>query len=321
MKGAPLTSSITPSSLVDWPDQSILACAHDAGAARHLLGWIKPIKKKIRLCLGGPALEIYEGGKAIINNYEDLEEAIDGCRLLISGTSWASDLEHRARVLAQKKGIYSIAVLDHWINYKQRFIWESKQTLPNAIWVADDEAERIANREFPDLTISKLTNTWLLTVKQEVENFRYIKSKPKPIIPGRELLYLLEPLKNPITGELNNEEFAALDYWLHKIPKLMDHGLVDSVKGNLNLYLRLHPSEPRDKYEQWINRNKDRWPLKYDLQSLSNSLANADLIFGCETQALIAGIACNLRAFSTLPPHSPPCRLPQQELEHLKFFE
>ena len=36
------------------------------------------------------------------------------------------------------------------------------------------------------------------------------------------------------------------------------------------------------------------------------SLADADLAFGCETQALVAAIACDITAISTLPPTEPP---------------
>ena len=49
--------------------------------------------------------------------------------------------------------------------------------------------------------------------------------------------------------------------------------------------------------------------------SLPESLADADLAFGCETQALVAAIACD-DAISTSTNRAP-CRLPHRKLLHL----
>ena len=54
---------------------------------------------------------------------------------------------------------------------------------------------------------------------------------------------------------------------------------------------------------------------------LAEALAWGDLAFGCETQALVAAMACDLPAFSTVPPWAPPCRLQQASLLQLSRLE
>ena len=65
----------------------------------------------------------------------DLESAIDGATVLISGTGWQSDLEHISRKLAYGKGIPSVGVLDHWVNYLPRFERRAEVVLPDQLWV------------------------------------------------------------------------------------------------------------------------------------------------------------------------------------------
>jgi hypothetical protein len=84
------------------------------------------------------------------------------------------------------------------------------------------------------------------------------------------------------------------------------------------LALRPHPSEPAGKYDDLIADAASSWPIQLDrAPALAEALAWADAAFGCETQALVAAMACNLPAFSTVPPWAPPCRLPQATLRHL----
>jgi hypothetical protein len=88
------------------------------------------------------------------------------------------------------------------------------------------------------------------------------------------------------------------------------------------LALRPHPSDPAGKYDALIAVAGRSWPIRLDQSpSLSAALAWADSTFGCETQALVASLACGLPAFSTVPPWAPPCRFPQASLQHLSRLD
>ena len=100
----------------------------------------------------------------------DLAAALDGAATLITGTGWASCLEHDARELARERGIRSIAVIDHWTNYADRFIRNGKQVLPDEIWVSDPYAAEIAQAAFPSLRVVQQANAYLAGLVAEVKS-------------------------------------------------------------------------------------------------------------------------------------------------------
>lgn len=292
--------------------------AHDAGAARLLFSWLKPLKRQLIVYSEGPAQKILEEELPGTRHEQDLQGCLNNAQLLLSGTGWSSDLEHQARTLAEEQGLPSIAVVDHWVNYRERFQRGESITLPQGLWVADKEAADMAQKTFPGLNIQQLPNLWLNKLIKDVRSCRGSQQRMKPQHPGCDLLYLLEPLRDHQYGNLTGEEFIALDYWLNRLPELIAKGLIHKDRQTLRLRLRPHPSEPAGKYDAWIASHSDAWPLGIDPHpSLPASLANTDLVFGCETQALVAAIGCEITAISTLPPTATPCRLPHHQLQHL----
>ncbi len=292
--------------------------AHDAGAARLLFSWLRPLKHQLRFYVEGPALGILEQEFPGTKVHPDLEGCLEQTQLLLSGTGWSSDLEHRARLIAAAQGLQSIAVVDHWVNYHERFHRDGCFVVPQSLWVADAEAAEIAQREFPNLAIQQLPNLWLNKLVEDVWACKRSLQRTERQHPACNLLYFLEPLRDHQSGNLTGEEFVALEYWLDQLPGLIETNQIHQDSKTLRMRLRPHPSEPIGKYEAWIKKQAHKWPLELDPHSsLATSLAYADLAFGCETQALVAALACDIPSISTLPPSSPPCRLPHRKLQHL----
>ena len=327
-----MTSSITPASLSQLPKASVAVCAHDAGAASHMAAWLAPLLPQLRLCLAGPAEPLFRARlESATGSFHNLEAAIAGAQVLISGTGWASDLEHQARQLARQRGIPSVAVLDHWLNYRERFQREGEEVLPDALWVADAEATALAKAAFPNLPVLQLPNHWLEGLCSAVHAIRSSAAGHRqPRRPARRLLYLLEPIRVPWPAAACQSpdntsaagEVQGLRYWLQQLPHLIDQGWVAPPDELEALALRPHPSEPAGKYDALIADVAATWPIQLDpAPGLAEALAWADATFGCETQALVAAMACDLPAFSTVPPWAPPCRLPQASLHHLSLLE
>jgi len=175
----------------------VAVCAHDAGAASHMAAWLAPLQPQLRLSLAGPAEPLFRARVgAATGSFQTMEEALAGAQVLISGTVWASDLEHRARRLARQRGIPSLAVLDHWLNYRARFQREGAEVLPDSLWVADAEAAALAAAEFPNVPVLQLPNHWLEGLCSKAQALRS-KINHKPRRPARRLLYLLEPIRVP----------------------------------------------------------------------------------------------------------------------------
>ena len=160
--------------------------------------------------------------------------------------------------------------------------------LPDEIWVADDEAKEIANREIPEVKVVKISNQWLDRIRDYVTEKREIKIAR----PGRKILYFMEPIRQDWQtpdGSRDPGEVQALKYFIDNIIVLQNKGIIDEDKKIEKILLRKHPSEKREKYVDIIKAVNDRYEVGMDKsECLEDALVWADIAFGCETQALVA---------------------------------
>jgi hypothetical protein len=285
--------------MIALPSPLAVAC-HDAGSANLILAWLQahpPLH--VQAFVSGPAANLWRLAGLPWESAATLEAALDGAAALLSGTGWASDLEFDARTLAANRGLRSIAVLDHWVNYRQRFERQGRTVLPGEIWVVDAEAQRLAQACFPGISIVLQPNTYLQQVVRQIG--------PAPAT--GDLLYVLEPTRSD-WGRQRQGEFQALDYFVQ-------HAAVLGLAADTPVRLRLHPSEPAGKYDAWLAAQ--RRPVRLDTSpSLTQAMAPARWVAGCETAALAVALAAGRVAVCTLPPWAPSCRLPHAELQHLQ---
>ena len=313
-----IAKKVNLESLILESNAVITICCCDAGAAIYLLNWIKFYDKKINFCLLGPALSIFEEKYNNLINL-NLEEALLNTNLLITGTGWSTDLEISAIRLAKEKSIYTISVLDHWANYKERFLLNNKLFLPNQIWVADSIAYQIAQKEFPDTLIILKPNIWLENLKNKVQSIRQ-KNKKQINYPANNLIYFLEPIRKEwLSDKKESEEYQALNYFLDMVSNLQKLDYINPIINNIFLRLRLHPSESKEKYMKFVVENRSRINLEIGLlNSIEDDLAWCDIAYGVDTQALIAALECGIISISTKPPWGGQCVLPHPNLLHLR---
>lgn len=302
----PKTFSFLPNFVQIKLPNSLAVVCHDAGAANLIINWLEGYSGLMRVCMGGPAAVLW--AKAYPNTRSlALAEALNGAATLLSGTGWSSDLEYDARKLARAKDIKNIAVIDHWVNYKERFERHGVTVLPDEVWVTDDVAATEVRRCFPGLPVEILPNSYLESLLREVATFNPGPARRNP----KRILYVLEPIRAVWDGSGAGGEFQALAYFLDNLSKL-------GISADVEIRLRPHPSDPPGKY--------DVLPLRYSAltltidssRTLAEQIAWADWVVGCETFALVIALHANKIALSSLPPGAPRCRLPQRELLHLQ---
>ena len=285
--------------------------AHDAGAANQIIAWFKylanqqtkPLNRSIvDCCVAGPALSLWL--RAFPNSkISTLPDSLSNANLLISGTGWQSALEHDARKLARNLGIKAIAVIDHWTNYRDRFIRDGQEILPDEIWVTDVYAKKLAEEHFPNLPIVQLPNLYLESIVSEVhlQESSVIKSA------ATRLLYVLEPIRQ-VWGDGNQlGEFQALDFFIENI-NLLELGEQIAIK------LRPHPSDPIGKYNQWIESQTNLDISLDDFLTLAESIAWSNVVVGCQTYAMVVALAACRRVICSIPPRVANCVLPQTEI-------
>lgn len=291
----------------------VAVVCHDAGAANLVFAWLREWahfglldQHKLRLVLQGPALVIWQAQALDLPNMQlhaELHTALAGSHCLLTGTGWASRLEHDARKLANLLHIPSIAVIDHWVNYHLRFERAGEVVLPNTLWVSDPYAADMATQMFKGIPVIELPNVYLQDM---------VKAIP-PVQPNcRNVLYVLEPIRND-WGRGVAGEFQALDFFAQHLPQMVGTQPVQ-------IYLRAHPSDATGKYDVWIQAHS-HLNVHLDTQpTLNQAIEHAKWVVGAETFAMVVADAAGRQTYSSLPPWAHRCQLPQCSIKHLRDF-
>lgn len=304
-----------PSSVFNKLNTPISIVCHDAGAANHIFSWMSHCTSSLpdtgydwQVFLSGPARKIlssYNLPQAHLS--ETIDKAINNSKTLICGTGWESNTEYDAIKLARRNKIESIAVIDHWTNYKERFIRNGVYLLPDQIWVVDEYARKLANSVFTETPIVQKQNLYLDRSAKEIRNYDTEKTNG--------ILYLLEPIPDNSWGVgIRNSEFIALDFFVENLMHI-------SPNAHIPIRLRPHPSEPTGKYNRWISTHSH---LNLELDKYSNlsvSIANADIVVGCQTYAMVLALASGRKVFTSIPAWAPDCVLPYKEIVKISDLE
>jgi len=165
----------------------ILVVSHDAGGSEVISAYVKAEKKKFDfICyVAGPAKKIFQRKKIkkivlLPNNLPQstirkILKKNSNVEALLLDTSWESSLEIKFLKEAKKSGIRTIAFLDHWINYRERFGYPYKawkKNLPDEIWVGDKYAFNLAKKKFPGIKISLVPNPYFKEIRREYKQIK-----------------------------------------------------------------------------------------------------------------------------------------------------
>lgn len=281
--------------LPDYPLVTAVVC-HDAGAANILIaGLLATGRSDWRVYMRGPAEKLWNEAFPDVALCHTLDSVMEGAELLVTGTGWATDIEHEARILARSRGVRSVAIIDHWVNYAGRFVRHNETVWPDEFWVTDEYALEIAISTFPGRTVCLVTNYYVETQLRDIAQ-KNLASPP-------ELLYVLEPFRTD-WGRGTPGEFQALDYFVSHLSSL---GLPSATTINL----RPHPSDACGKYDEWIARHPNLNIRLDESLTITESLGRASWVAGCESFALVLALMAGRKVYCTLPPWAPACRLPQ----------
>lgn len=283
--------------MTDWPLPTAVV-AYDAGATNLIIAWLQAWRWPVRACVDGPARKLWDHAFPSQPTCQSVAEALDGASSVVTGTGWASRVEHEARCQARKRELRVAAVLDHWVNYPSRFVRDGEVVWPDEIWVADDWAAQRARQVLPPMPI-------------RVHDNLYLKAQVAKVTPPPEdgtLLYILEPVRSG-WGRLEQGEFQALDFTLRNLHKL-------SGTPIRRIVLRPHPSDPVDKYRRYQDTDSR---IQMDCSAdMSEAINQADIVVGVESFALTLALAAGRPVFSSLPPWAPPLRLPQEGIQQIR---
>lgn len=286
---------------IDWSKPIGIVC-HDAGGANQIIAMLRGQSlEQVSAYMDGPARSLWSLAFPKHPPVSALEALVSRASSIITGTGWASSLEHDARRAAKRQGIRSIAVLDHWTNYAERFNRDGETVLPDEIWVVDQYAEQLVRRLFPEIIVRLHKDCY---AEQQIKGIA-----PISVTTPNELLYLLEPARSE-WGRGEPGEFQALRFFLASLPQL---GLPEGT----SIRLRPHPSDPLGKYDAFLGQ-VDGAQVSYASGTLAEALSRSRWVAGCQTYAMTLALRAGRVVYGSLPPWAPSCALPHENIVHLK---
>lgn len=293
----------------------IAIVSHDAGGAEILSSYVKKFPDDYLYVLEGPAVSIFKKkiGELKISS---LEDALAIAKEILTGTSWQSDLEKRAILLAKKEGKRAVSFLDHWVNYNERFLFQNQITLPDEIWTGDEDAFQLAQKVFPEVVIRKKENPYFESLKSELAIYK----KEKEGLEGDRILFVCENIKDhgASTKAANGKdpwgftEEEAIRYFFEHLSKIS--------RRMESCVFRPHPSDPLGKYDWILDEFRDRNIKIANQRPLFEQVMEADIIVGCESMAMVVGWIAGKKVISCIPPKGKKLSLPQKDISELRFL-
>lgn len=287
--------------------------AHDAGGAEIISSHIRRHGLVCGFCLEGAAVGVIARKLGTVPLLA-LESLLDQCDWLLCGTSFLSDLEWRAIGLARLAGKRCVVVLDHWVNYRQRFTRHGEWRWPDEVWVGDVTAAHIARETLPEVKQTLIPNDYFMDIREEL---KAIAVPPRAPDTGLHILYVCEPLREDGIALHGDERYwgyteeEALSYFLSHVRCLSD---------NIGrIVVRPHPQEPLGKYD-WATRGFDLPIVCGEDNTLLNQIAACDVVVGCATMAMVVGLLADKRVVSCIPPGGKTVSLPQSEIEDMSHL-
>lgn len=287
-----------------------LIVSHDAGAAEIIAAWTSKNINHYNFYfeLAGPAKKIFERQLKYKTNIKPLPETLLP-DFVLTGTGWASTHEIDNIAYWNSLNVHTATYLDHWVNYKSRFIRNGELHLPNEIWVGDSSAKKIADNIFPQIKIRLVENLYLKNTIEKVLKLKKISPQKK-----NNALFLCEPLsKNTAASNCGSGELLevtllkkAIQYINEQCPELS------------KLRIRLHPAESIEKYQSHLKNITLN--IEYSNETLISDLAWATTTFGITSMALAISAACDIKSYSCLDKKSLLFTLPNTNISFLNLI-
>lgn len=301
-----------------------LVVCHDAGGAEVVSAWVRRHPEhEYQFILAGPAVRIFQGKLGISEFFPD-SSAVDetcwsGIDVVLCGTSWASDLERKSILAARLRRIKSIAFLDHWVNYRERFGfpnegWESG--LPDEVWCGDDESLKIAGTLFGAGRVRLEPNPYFLDIDDQFQSLPCVK--PEEMF---DCLYVAEPIAEHMLAQHGDENFLGYTEFsaLANAVSFLGNNFA-AVNIPVRLLLRPHPAEPAGKYTALLGSLCEA-RVAYDVSSghsLLEDIKRSRIVIGCESMAMVIALKLGKKVYTSIPDGGRKCVLPFGEIVPLK---
>lgn len=300
-------------------NKKVLVVSHDAGGAEVLSHFIKCELnlEKLTFFLSGPAVGIFHKNLGVNKNSKTLEIDLKKNEILITSTSWESNIEYEALKLAVKYHMDTYTMLDHWVNFESRLVRNDIEILPNHFIVQDRYAMTLANEIWPNLKIVEKPNYYLIDQQSKYNKKMATKSSKKC---DDSILYLWDPsLKHKSKMQLENEITNLPNFYDERDAFSLFKSKIPVIPGDpKKIRVRFHPSMTEDDKKEacnYIGRS-----FEISTSELIDDLLACVSVVGCNSMAMAIALNVGKRVFSSLPNSSFPIFLPFEDIVPLHLI-
>lgn len=298
---------------------TIAVVSHDAGSSELLCALIHHFRSlaswHIFANVPSPMATICERQGLPFVQIDDAHKQMQSLHpdMLLFGTGWQEKCERPYVEYCKKHAIPTVAFLDHWTNYRERFGYPSEKWEENFgdfTAVSDEKAFALAtslNLPHP----IKLPNYYLKSLIKE--------AKSRPIHLPDSLLFLSEP-----TDAVAEKTYSDPFYWgftqYTALQDILEHFNQLNCK---KITIRLHPSETSSDYNALLE-HYSHIPIQIHsayTADLIDELLSAKLVIGFDTMALYIAALLGKPAISYLPSHNRDFHLPLPQSHQLNTLD
>jgi len=264
--------------------ENLVFCSHDAGGAELLSSFIVANNLSGKFLVSGPATSVFQSKKLLSEKNQTTFLQVD-TSIILSSTG-TTDFEYSNMSDGLKNGVKVIALLDHWVNYTERFERQGKNIKTDAILVVDEYAFDIAEREFPKIEIVLINNDFLEGVKKEysaldINDIKY------------DYVYMCESrhVNTNMEQSPDIDNFTGLTYFFDVLSSIGEN--------NARILLRPHPSDLDKDYTEYVPKTFPLVKISSE-ENLLKTLKVSDIVVGCNSMALVIADAVGKTVFTAV---------------------
>lgn len=262
--------------------KKILFHTRQAGSASALIPVVNQLKEKgfsVLILCEAESINLWRSsGLNYIETSSFIKDVLDDYSpdFIVTGTSLKVEQDAKYWNWAHVNSIPSLAYVESWVNYKQRFtVTNDFDTLPNIIGVADELIKKRFKEEGLQKNIIKvLPQPRFDDLIKKYSKFNKVKSK-KDIVIFTDPLYLGKENVKKIVGYSSNEALngilASLSY--------------NSIQAEHNVIIKLHPREKESDYN--LKQNYKNLVVKFSKEDTYKLMFNASLVLGFTSIVLV----------------------------------
>jgi RimJ/RimL family protein N-acetyltransferase len=252
---------------------------NDAGGAFQISALANQLFPEATATLGGPAIGIFARNSPSISIL-DVTSNLIANKKIIFGSGFYGGLESKFLESDLLSGNYKVVLLDHWVNYRERFNSQNL-SLPDAFLVTNTRAAELASDIFPHTLVKQIPDFLLAEQKRRyLSQESYVDS----------VLLILEP--NALIGEGLNFSIKNIEKYLSIVVNYcLAYGLTRIV-------LRKHPSQILDFVPFVTGAIAD---VKVDYSSnveIVEDFLSARAVFGFHSSALYTSAMLGIETYS-----------------------